>query len=223
VRILAVADAEHPSLYDFFDRERWRGVELVLGCGDLDGDYLDFLATSLGVPLFYVRGNHDRNLWKNDKPAGDDIGFRVVTYKGVRLAGFEGCAWYGGRGIEYTEWQMRWRVWNLIPRLMLHRGVDLIVSHAPPSLRPEEVEVLESPSLLLDTSAQATGKASTPEMELGDRAHRGFTSYTDLLSLFPPRVWLHGHVHLNYGRLPRVRRFRQTIIANAYGYLLLDV
>ena len=34
-------------------------IDLVLGAGDLEPSYLGFLADAFGVPLLYVRGNHD--------------------------------------------------------------------------------------------------------------------------------------------------------------------
>jgi len=57
--VLAIADAVSTLLYDYFDPDRWRDVDLVLSAGDLPPEYLDFLCTNLGVPVLYVRGNHD--------------------------------------------------------------------------------------------------------------------------------------------------------------------
>src|SRR5690349_24946491 len=65
VRLLAVSDEPERA----FDFERNRAeigrIDAVLGCGDLEPDYLDFLAEAFHVPLLYVRGNHDRGVnWK---------------------------------------------------------------------------------------------------------------------------------------------------------------
>lgn len=223
MRILALADARHPALENHFEPARWRGVELLIGCGDLPADYLDFVATSLGVPFLYVRGNHDTNLWTGGGTLGENLDGRLVRYKGLNIVGFEGCAWYGGHGVEYSQLEMRWRVWNLMPRLLLARGVDLIVTHAPPALRPDETAAVG-----LDSHAgvsvagpfritEEAGKAQA------DYAHRGFVAFTTLLRVFRPRLWLHGHTHLNYSRAARVRRLGRTVIANAYEYLLLDI
>lgn len=223
MRILAVADARHPALYNHFDRQRWQGVELVLGCGDLDGAYLDFIATSLGVPLFYIRGNHDRDMHGDNAPSGENLGFRVVTYKGLRIAGFEGCAWYGGRGVEYSQLEMRWHVMRMIPFMFLRGGVDLAISHAPPALAREKALRVESSSLVVEASGQVACSFNTPQQVLDDPAHRGFTAYAELLDLVSPRVWLHGHSHLNYGRLPRLWQYRDTLVANAFEYVLIDI
>ena len=49
-------------------RRQYSDVDAVISCGDLPIAYLDFLATILSVPLFYVRGNHDESY--DDKPPG---------------------------------------------------------------------------------------------------------------------------------------------------------
>src|SRR5205823_4064430 len=36
--------------------------DLVVGCGDLPFDYLEYLVSRLDVPLLYVPGNHDPSL-----------------------------------------------------------------------------------------------------------------------------------------------------------------
>jgi len=61
MRILAVADKRHRALYDYFDKNRWADIDLVLSCGDLDAAYLSFLVTMIHAPLLYVPGNHDES------------------------------------------------------------------------------------------------------------------------------------------------------------------
>ena len=60
VRLLAVSDEIEPR----FDYERNRAdlsrSTAIIGAGDLEPDYLDFLADAFQAPLLYVRGNHDR-------------------------------------------------------------------------------------------------------------------------------------------------------------------
>lgn len=223
MRILAVADARHPAIEAHFDPTRWRGVELVIGCGDLPGDYLDYIATSLGVPLLYVRGNHDSTLLQRQGSVGENLDGRIVRHKGLTIVGFEGSAWYGGRGVEYTQLQMHLRVWATVPRLLAARKLDIVVTHAPPALRPSQtlgVE-LESPNSLdlAKPPRESFGLDEGP----GDYAHRGFSAFTAVLHRFRPRLWLHGHTHLNYSRAPRVRRYADTFIANAYEYLVFNL
>jgi hypothetical protein len=76
--------------------------------------------------------------------SGTNAGFRVLTHKGLRIAGFEGSAWYGGRGVEYSEREMRWRTWSMLPKVYLKGGVDLVISHTPPALTLEKVLPVET-------------------------------------------------------------------------------
>ena len=65
MKVLIVADIEDKRLYDFYRKERTEGVELIVACGDLKPDYLDFLITMVNVPTIYVRGNHDDRYIQN--------------------------------------------------------------------------------------------------------------------------------------------------------------
>ncbi|MDA8217171.1 MAG: hypothetical protein M0Z94_06075 [Dehalococcoidales bacterium] len=223
MKILAVADVPHPALYAHFDAKRWQGIDLLLACGDLKWDYLDFLATSLGVPLIYVKGNHDPDTRSGFSAVGEDINGRVVRYKGVRIAGFEGSAWYGGRGLEYTETEMRLLVWRTIPRLLISGGADIVISHAPPVLKREEAPAVEFSESVVDV-VLSQPRTYTPEDDgPTDHAHRGFYAYNRLIQFFHPRLWLHGHTHLNYSRAPRLRRLHGTLVANAFGYFVFEI
>src|SRR5205809_6805640 len=59
MRVLAVSDEVDEKAYQSSLPDRYGHIDLVLGCGDLPYDYLDYLATQLGAPLFAVHGNHD--------------------------------------------------------------------------------------------------------------------------------------------------------------------
>ena len=59
VKILVIADTESRSLWDFYDPSKLEGVDLIISCGDLSVNYLDFLVTMTNCPLLYVHGNHD--------------------------------------------------------------------------------------------------------------------------------------------------------------------
>ena len=65
VRLLAVSDEPEKSLDFERNRQEIGKVDAVLGCGDLEPDYLSYLADAFKAPLIYVRGNHDRGAnWK---------------------------------------------------------------------------------------------------------------------------------------------------------------
>ena len=59
MKILVIADEEEKSLWDYYDPSRLSGVEMIISCGDLAPEYLEFLVSMTTCPLFYVRGNHD--------------------------------------------------------------------------------------------------------------------------------------------------------------------
>ena len=129
MNVLAISDSIDPLLYEHFDLARWRDVNVVISCGDLPPQYLDFLCTNLGCPVLYVRGNHD-----GDYDAAAYSGFfnlhgRSWSMNGVTMVGFEGCRQYNGHSVQYSEREMRSRVWRTTHRLA---NIDVVVTHAPP-------------------------------------------------------------------------------------------
>jgi Icc-related predicted phosphoesterase len=198
VRILAVADAEERALGEHFDPARWRGVDLLVSCGDLRPDYLDYLVSRLNVPCLYVRGNHDSS-YEESPPGGcENLHGRVVEVGGLRFAGLEGSRWYGGKGVEYSDRSIALRAWLLSWRVRMAGGVDVLVTHAPP---------------LLPAAADAPP----------DRVHQGFPAFTDLAARFRPQLFLHGHTHLGYGRGQRERLLGPTRVIDCYGHCLIEV
>ena len=59
MKILAIADVESKYLWDYFEKSKLEGIDLIISCGDLDPRYLSFLATFTSAPVLYVHGNHD--------------------------------------------------------------------------------------------------------------------------------------------------------------------
>jgi Icc-related predicted phosphoesterase len=201
MKILAVADAEERALGEYFNADRWRGVDLVLSLGDLKAEYLDYLVSRLNVPLLYVRGNHDA-AYRDHPPAGcENVSGRIVRAAGLRFAGLEGSRWYGGQGVEFGDAEMALRAFVLGLKIRVARGVDVIMTHAPPTLDPEP------------------GQESEPV----DRVHAGFDSYRKLILAHHPRLFLHGHTHLGYGRNKRERTLGATRVIDCYGATLIDL
>ena len=71
MRILAVSDEESKGLWDYFAPEKLKGIDLIVSCGDLDANYVSFLATMAHVPVIYVHGNHDEAY--DRKPPGGAV------------------------------------------------------------------------------------------------------------------------------------------------------
>ncbi|TYP79684.1 hypothetical protein [Paenibacillus methanolicus] len=51
MKILIVADEESQYIWDHFDPERFKDVELILSCGDLKAAYLSYLVSMIHAPL----------------------------------------------------------------------------------------------------------------------------------------------------------------------------
>ena len=55
MKILLLADEESKYLWDFFEKEKLDGIDLIISCGDLKAEYLSFLAT-MAKPI--MTGKH---------------------------------------------------------------------------------------------------------------------------------------------------------------------
>src|SRR4051812_23231762 len=120
VNILAVSDHIEALVYSDHIRERFGQVDLVLSCGDLPPSYLEFIVSSLNVPLYGVRGNHDHGQAFNAIPHGSlgpgtlDIHAQAVQEHGLLLAGLEGSLDYNGGPHQYSEAGMRLQIARLV-------------------------------------------------------------------------------------------------------------
>ena len=127
MKILAVSDEESPVLWSERLREIALGVDVIISCGDLRNEYLEFLLTMINAPLLYVFGNHD----ERGPEGGICLDGRILELDGVRFMGLGGSMRYREGVNMYTESEMRWRYWRLRPRLWLSGGFDMLVTHAP--------------------------------------------------------------------------------------------
>lgn len=170
MKILVLADEESKYLWDYFEKSKLEGIDLIISCGDLKPQYLSFLATFTKAPVLYVHGNHDA-IYKEKPPEGcicidDDI----YVYNGIRILGLGGSRNYNFGSFQYTEKEMKSRVRKLFFKLKYHKGFDILVTHSP---------------------ARGFNDGE-------DLPHRGFTVFCDLLEKYKPKYFLHGHVHLTY-------------------------
>lgn len=242
MRILAVSDVVDPVLYDHFDAARWQaaGIDALISCGDLPPDYLAHLAARFDRPLFYVLGNHDGS-YHHTPPAGcQSIDGHLLRWGGLRILGLGGAPPHNGGTEQYDEGRMARRIFWLKPALWRLGGVDLVVTHAPPSLPPAGPPGL-SPAgprhrgrvVAGSRAPAAPPPPSTPVLPPPPPAepvlpppppygHRGFRAFADLVRAYRPRVLLHGHSHLGYGATARVSALAGTRIIDVYGHYLLD-
>ena len=206
MKILVIADTVHDLVYSPTAAERFKDIDLVLSCGDVSFDYLEFVVSALNKPLFFVFGNHAECQVRLDgsiklTPEGcRNIHRRVVSFRGVLIAGLEGSMRYRSGDHQYTDWQMRLMVCKMLPRLLWNRlfhgrALDILVTHAP----PRGIHDAE------------------------DRCHRGFAAFLWLIDHFPPRYLVHGHTHLYRQDAPRVAKRGATTVINSYGYQIIEI
>lgn len=127
MKILAVSDEENDALWSERVRDIARGVDVIISCGDLRKEYLEFLLTMINAPLLYVFGNHD----EAGPEGGICIDGRAVSVGGVRFLGLGGSMRYREGRNMYTEGEMFMRFLRTWPSLWMVGGVDVLVSHAP--------------------------------------------------------------------------------------------
>ncbi len=189
MNIMILSDTESKSLWDFFEKEKLEGIDLILSCGDLDPRYLSFLASFTKAPILYVHGNHD---WKYEKtpPEGCTcIEDKIFKINGIRILGLGGSMRYKPGPHLYTERQMKRRIRKLRFSLLWNRGFDILLTHAP--------------------AYQINDGDDIP--------HKGFKSFVKLMDKYSPKYFCHGHVHMNYGRQhKRLDKYKNTQIVNGY-------
>ncbi len=197
MRILILADEESKSLYDYYQPEKLEGIELILACGDLGREYLEFFATMCRAPVLYVLGNHDQWFELSGAPGGCIcIEDEIYVYKGLRILGLGGSMQYSpGKSHQYTEKQMRRRILQLWWKFIRHRGIDILVTHS----------------------------AAAGIHDLADLPHRGFVCFRELLEQYRPKLFVHGHVHANYGDFTRRDRYMDTIVVNGYRHYIMEL
>lgn len=195
MRLLAASDERDPGLENAENRARLGQIDAVLGGGDLEPDYLCFLADAFRVPLLYVRGNHDRGEgWE----AGSERIPGPLGVDGQRLAGMNigGLSWPGDGGDARRDERAGWRQSaGFYVRARLSGRPHIILSHAPP---------------------RGLGDAQA------DPYHTGFAGYRWLCRSLRPVLWLHGHTTLASAEALSTQT-RSTTLVNVTGAVLIQL
>ena len=176
-------------LWDYFEKSKLEGIDLFISCGDLKPQYLSFLATFTSAPAIYVHGNHEERYQQTPLEGCICIEDQIYVYKGVRILGLGGSMEYTSGEHQYTETAMHKRVRKLRRQLSRNKGFDILVTHAPAfGLNDGE-----------------------------DLPHRGFKVFNTLIEKYNPKYFLHGHVHMRYGRKHvRFDTCKDTKVINAF-------
>lgn len=195
MRILAIADQESSYLWDHFEKSKLEGIDLIISCGDLNPNYLSFLATFTSAPVLYVHGNHDERYNQTPPEGCICIEDKIYVHQGIRILGLGGSMRYKPGECQYTERQMKARVNRLKLQLLRRRGFDILVTHAP--------------------AYQLNDGMDLP--------HQGFRAFLTLLDRYRPKFFLHGHVHMSYGRQhKRYDKYQDTHVINVYERCVFD-
>ena len=195
MKILAVSDEVSKQYYDYYTPGMLDGVDLILSCGDLNREYLEFLVTMSHCPLLYVHGNHDARFDQAPPEGCICVDGKLYVHDGVRILGLGGSYRYRDGKHMYTERQMRRRPWRLRPSVWKSKGFDILLTHAP----------------------------ARHFNDLDTMAHRGFECFGELVERYQPKYFIHGHIHKSYGmHIPQCAQLGETTVINACGHCLFD-
>lgn len=198
MKILAVADRVTRSLLEpVHGSPGFTDIDLIISCGDLPPEFLTELRARYDVPLFYVLGNHDLRYGTTPPRGCQCIDRHLITlHGGLRILGFSGSRWYNGNINQYTEQEMSVFIRKMRLRLWFSRGVDLVVTHAP----PRHIHDAE------------------------DRCHKGFKSFNSLINRYQPAYFVHGHIHTLFtDEKARITTVNTTRVINSYGFCTFEI
>ncbi len=195
MKILAVSDEVSPYFYDYYTPGRLDGIDLILSCGDLSREYLEFLVTMSNRPVLYVHGNHDDRFDQAPPEGCVCVDDSLYVHQGIRILGLGGSFRYRDGKYMYTEEQMRRRILRLGIPLWRQGGIDILLTHAP----------------------------ARHVNDLDTQPHQGFECFGDLVEKYRPKYFIHGHVHKRYGiHIPQRAQLGDTTVINACGYCLFE-
>ncbi|MFN8412264.1 MAG: metallophosphoesterase [Anaerolineales bacterium] len=206
MKILAVSDQALDRIYALASGGQFHDVKLILGCGDLPYEYLEYLVTILNVPMFYVPGNHDleENSYRKESRAegGSNLDLKLVRHNRFLIGGFGGSVRYRPDGTnQYTQTEAYLRAFSLVPKLVLNRlqygrALDILITHSPPfGIHDDE-----------------------------DPAHVGLRALNWLIKFAKPRYLFHGHTHFYKKNLANSETVvNLTSITNVYPYKVIEI
>lgn len=195
MKILVIADEESRSLWDFWDKSKTAGIDLILSCGDLNAEYLSFLTTMANVDVLYVHGNHDDGYLKKAPEGCICVDDKIINYNGIRIFGLGGSMRYGNGHFQYTEKEMANRIKKRRLSLLKNKGFDILLTHSP----------------------------ARNINDMDDLAHRGFECFNALIEKYQPEFFIHGHVHKTYGNFKRIQKNGNTTIINAFEKYIIEI
>ncbi|MCK5779977.1 MAG: metallophosphoesterase [Psychrilyobacter sp.] len=192
-KILIISDTEILGRYPMEKlKKMFKDIDFIIAAGDLGNDYLDYLFTTLNKDILYVNGNHVSKQ-HHDISFCKNIDGKVIKYRGLKIFGLGGSKKYSYAPHQYSEFEMIQRIIANLGNLIFSK-LDIMVTHAPPR-RIHDRE---------------------------DFTHQGFETFHKILNYFKPKLWIHGHIHLNTHMDIQETKMKDTLIMNAYGYKVIE-
>lgn len=204
MKILAVSDIVVDWIYNPKIRHLLPDINLAIGCGDLPQNYLEFVVSSLDIPVFFVNGNHSQVIAEekqhNYYHGAVDLHCRVKRFNGYLFAGVEGSIRYNDGPFQYSQVEMWLNVFRLVPSLLMTRintghYLNVFITHAPPWGIQDQ----------------------------SDLAHQGIKAFRWLLTRFHPEYHLHGHTHIYRPDTPVETQFGKTKVINVFGFQKIEL
>lgn len=207
MKILAVSDKEVGLLNSPEIKPRFKDINLIISCGDLQFNYLEYIINGLDVPMYYVLGNHAFRMDRSDGSRQTELCGAINLHQrvirdctGLLVAGVEGSLLYNFGPHQYSQGDMWLKVITLLPMLIYNkirygRYLDVFVTHAPPWK-------------IHDGS---------------DRPHQGIKAFLWLDQVFQPRFHLHGHIHVYRQDTIIETLVGKTRVINVYGHRVINM
>ena len=244
MKILVVADKVQDYIYSPGLKERMPEVELVLSCGDLPFYYLEFIVSSLNVPLLYVFGNHNPFEYtaRPSEHQRADLMTSCVTDHQTPGVSAHPCA---PICTECGPWgRVKWTpegCINVDERVVHHEGLRIGGLEGSIRYKPDAPHQYTEGQMRLKVARLSLRLAyarirwgrsldilitHAPPYNIHDRpdlAHRGFKAFLEFMDRVRPRYLIHGHCHIYRLQRPEVSQYGRTTVINVYGHSILEV
>jgi len=192
-KILAISDTDILEKFSIEQlRTMFKDIDFIMSAGDVSNHYLDFLFTALGKDLIYVNGNHVYGV-NHDISFCKNIDGKILEYKGLKILGLDGSKKYSHGAHQYTEKEMTTKIMKNLFNLGFGH-LDIVLSHSPPRHIHDKEDI----------------------------THQGFEIFHKVIKTFRPKLWLHGHIHLNSHHQNIETKVEDTRIINVYGYKIIE-
>lgn len=227
MKILAVSDKDDSKLQACILKKMafLQNIDLIISCGDVSKQYLEFLVDNLKKTLFFVEGNHQFLAPQNDMSdnyldnklfdffsrdkyitsGGINIHSRIEVFNNFIFVGFEGALRYNKGSFQYTQKEMTKIVNRIKTKIKLIRFFDFILKRK----RKKVIVVTHAPIKNIHDKQ--------------DLCHQGFTSFKTFVDEIKPILWLHGHVHFEGQTNSQITKYNDTLVVNTYGFHIINI